>query len=177
MLRYLIAGRIERAVLRHGRGPLTPVLAGALAFLCTATMSVPVTAVIVPAVLVARRRWKAIVLLAALGSALGATLLVAIFQYWGWDQIYAMLPEMRESPSWLRVTGWVARWGVPALFVVAALPLPQTPALIFLALGQQPEGQILLAILGGKLIKYGAVAVAVRAFPERFDHAVRAADL
>ncbi len=168
MLRYLIAERIERTLLRHGRGAATPLLAGVLAFVCTATMSVPVTAVIVPAVLVARRRWKAIVLLAALGSALGATLLVGIFQHWGWDQVYTAFPEMRESRSWLRVTGWVARWGVPALFVVAALPLPQTPALIFLAVGQEPEVQVLLAILAGKLIKYTVVAAAVLAFPERF---------
>jgi len=169
MLRYLVAGRIERALARHGQSAYVPILAGALAFLCTATMSVPVTAVVVPAVLLARRRWKAIVLCAALGSALGATLLVSVFQHWAWDEIYAVFPEMRESRSWLRVTGWVARWGVPALFFVAALPLPQTPALIFLAVGQQPEEQVLLAMLAGKLMKYGAVAAAVLAFPERFS--------
>ena len=168
MLRYLISGRIDRALARRGESPYVPALACALAFLCTATMSVPVTAVIVPAVLIARRRAKAIVLCASLGSALGATLLVALFQHWGWDEVYSAFPEMRESRSWLRVTGWVARWGVTALFVVAALPLPQTPALIFLAVTQHPETQVLLAILGGKLIKYAAVAAAVLAFPERF---------
>lgn len=168
MLRYLIAPRIERAVARYGRSRVAPALTAALAFLFTVSMSVPVTAIVVPAVVLAQPRRKAVVAFAALGSALGATLLVAIFHHWGWDQVYAAFPEMRDSASWLRVTKWVARWGVPALFVVAALPLPQTPGLVFLALARHGEGEVFVAILAGKLIKYGVVAAAVAAFPDRF---------
>jgi membrane protein YqaA with SNARE-associated domain len=168
MLRFLLASRVERAIVRAARGPFVPPLAGVLAFALTATMTVPVTAVIVPAVLVARHRAKWIVLLAALGSALGATLLFAVFHHWGWDQVYAVFPEMQQSKAWLGVIDWVDRWGVPALFAVAALPLPQTPALIVLALGPHATATVLIAILAGKLVKYGVVAAAVAAFPERF---------
>lgn len=168
MLRYLLESPIQRLLLRAKRDAYVPALAGATAFVLTATMSAPVTAVIVPAVLIARSRWKGIVLQAAFGSAIGATLLVILFHAWGWSQIHAAFPAMLESPSWLRVIGWVGRWGVIGLFAVAALPLPQTPALVFFALGRHAEVEVLLAILAGKMIKYGVVAGAVLVFPERF---------
>lgn len=168
MLRFLLEGPIERALDRANRGPFVPALTGSIAFLLTVTMTVPVTAVLIPAVLVARRVWKSIVMLAAFGSAAGATILVLVFHSWGWNQIHAAFPTMLESQSWLRVIAWVGEWGAFGLFAVAALPLPQTPALLFFALAERAGTEVMLAVLAGKLVKYGVVAAAVRFFPERF---------
>lgn len=176
MLRYLFQNPVLRVLRRAEKGPFVPVLAGIAAMLLTATMTLPVTTVLLPAVLIARSRWKSVVLQAAFGSAIGATFLVSAFHNWGWDQVHAAFPAMLESPTWSNVIEWVRRWGVLALFAVAALPLPQTPALIFFALSPHSMAQVLIAILAGKLLKYGVLAFATVRFPERFRGVLNHAD-
>jgi len=63
------------------------------------------------------------------------------------------------------VLAWVGEYGVIALFFVAALPLPQTPALLFCALTRQPLLEVLAAVLLGKLLKYGLTAWLSLHFP------------
>lgn len=168
MFRYLYENFIQRALRRAARSRFVPALTGLLALVQTATLSLPVTAVVVPAVLIARPQWKSIVLQAAFGSALGATLLVMVFHDWGWQAINAAFPTLLGSPAGQHVVAWVGKWGLLGLFAIAALPVPQAPALVFFALGQPVALQILVALLAGKLIKYGVVAGATVLFPEKF---------
>ena len=144
---------------------LMPSLCGLLAFGLTASMSVPVTAMLVPAVLLAPRHWRSIALQSAFGSAIGATLLVELFHDLGWAQVYQLFPSMLDSDTWQQVLAWVGEYGVIALFFVAALPLPQTPALLFCALTRQPLLEVLAAVLLGKLLKYGLTAWLSLHFP------------
>jgi membrane protein YqaA with SNARE-associated domain len=144
-------------------------VAGLLALGLTLSMTVPVTSALVPAVLLGPRRWRGIVILSSAGSAIGATVLVIAFHHLGWQQIYAAFPEFAHSARWQHVAHWTAAYGVFALFAVAALPLPQTPALILCAISRLPEVEVMLAILAGKLIKYGVVGGFAVVFPERFQ--------
>lgn len=139
-----------------------------LSLVGTLTAAYPVTAVVVPATLLAPRRWWAISAASALGSATGATLLVAIFHYYGWTLVYEWFPALATDPDWARVIAWAADYGVAALFVIAATPLPQTPALIFFGVSHAHYPGIFAAMLAGKLIKYGAFAWFAGRFPERF---------
>ena len=123
---------------------------------------------LVPAVLLAPKHWRSIALQAAFGSALGATLLVLLFHHLGWVQLHAQFPAMLESTGWQRVIAWTVEYGVIALFAIAALPLPQTPALIFFAITEPPVAQIFLAVFLGKLIKYFLLAMLAALFPARF---------
>jgi membrane protein YqaA with SNARE-associated domain len=66
------------------------------------------------------------------------------------------------------VIAWTVEYGVIALFAIAALPLPQTPALIFFAITEPPVAQIFLAVLLGKMIKYFLLAMLAALFPARF---------
>jgi membrane protein YqaA with SNARE-associated domain len=174
MVHYLMQSRVLRALRRVADTPLLPAVAGVLAFGLTLSMTVPVTSALVPAVLLAPRRWRGIVILSSLGSAIGATVLVIAFHHLGWAQIYAAFPEFARSARWQEVARWTAGYGVLALFAVAALPLPQTPALALCAISRLPEAEVMIAILVGKLIKYAVVAGFAVVFPERFQ-AMRAA--
>lgn len=156
--------RLQRAA---GR-PWLPALVGVLACALTATMTVPVTSALIPAVLLSPRRWRAIALQAACGSALGATFLVWLFHDLGWEQLRLLHPGLLEAPGWQRVVDWMGEYGIVALFAVAALPLPQTPALVFCAIAALPAAHVFLAILGGKILKYGVVAALAAQFPARF---------
>lgn len=168
MPRQFLHRHTERLLRGVAHSPLLPLLTGALAFVQTLTFSVPVTVMLVPAVLLGRARWKPIVLLTSLGSAAGATLVVMLFHEWGWQKILAVFPAIVESPAWPQVHGWVSEWGVAGLLAVSALPVPQAPALLFFALGDPDAGAILLAMFAGKLIKYGVIARITIVSPERF---------
>jgi membrane protein YqaA with SNARE-associated domain len=148
-------------------------LCGFLAFAGTVSVSYPVTAVVMPAALVSPRRWQSIALSSALGSALGATVLVLVFFHVGWARIYQHYPEFASHPTWQEVLGWVSDYGIAALFVIATLPLPQTPALVFFGIVRPEPFAVFLAILGAKAIKYGIFAWIVSRFPGRFAGGLR----
>ena len=62
----------------------------------------------------------------------------------------------------------MAAHGPLALFLIAASPLPQTPALIFFAIAHHDYPAVFVAMLAGKIIKYGLFAWLASHFPERF---------
>jgi len=140
----------------------------ALAFLGTLSSSIPVTSIVIPAVLLVPLRWKGIAAVAALGSALGATLLVMVFHHIGWAQLYQQFPELNAHPSWKAVMDWSAHHGTWALLLIAALPLPQTPALVFFAIARPDYGLVFMAMLAGKALKYSLFAWVAARFPQHF---------
>lgn len=167
MMRQRFEAFIKRLLVHAAQGHRLALTCGLLAFAGTATAAYPITAMVIPATLLAPRRWRAVASASALGSGLAATLLVAIFHHLGWAWIHAHFPEVAASPIWQRVMEWASGYGEVALFLVAVSPLPQTPALIVLGAGHHNYAGVLAAMLLGKLIKYGAVAWGASHFPER----------
>jgi membrane protein YqaA with SNARE-associated domain len=174
MLHDLLRSRLLRTLQRAADTPRMPWVAGLLACALTVSMTLPVTWAMVPAVLLAPRQWRGIVICSAAGSALGATVLVSAFHHLGWAQVYALFPDIARSARWQEVMQWARDYGVLALSGIAALPLPQTPALVFAAITRQPELEIALAVLVGKLIKYGVIGAAVVRFPHWFHQVATA---
>jgi membrane protein YqaA with SNARE-associated domain len=93
---------------------------------------------------------------------------VLLFHQLGWQQLHALYPALLDSPGWRRVAAWTGEYGVVALFVVAALPVPQTPALIFCAIASVPGPDIFFAMLFGKAIKYSVLGALAARFPAKF---------
>ena len=145
-----------------------------LSFVGTLTAAWPVTAVVVPATLMAAGRWRAITGVAALGSAIGATALMVVFHHLGWTQLYERFPELATDPSWAQVVDWGTRYGTAALFLIAASPLPQTPALMFFGAMRPDYAGVFVAMLAGKLLKYGVFAWVSSHFPERVGRSLGA---
>lgn len=110
--------------------------------------------------------------MSALGSAVGATVLVMAFHQLGWTQLYERFPELATHDNWRRIIEWVASFGALALFLIAASPLPQTPALIFFGIARQDYQSVFLAMLAGKILKYGLFAWLAARFPERFSSGI-----
>jgi hypothetical protein len=106
----------------------------AIAFVTTITFSFPFIAVLIPAVLLAPRRWRTLGLLCGLASGCGAAVLVEIFQYLGWEFIVARYPELVSMEIWQQASEWLQSWGLLAVLLIAGSPMPQTPALLFCAL-------------------------------------------
>lgn len=129
-----------------------------LAMAGTMSAAYPVTAIVVPAVLLAPARWHRIAAATALGSALGATLLVFVMHNLGWSWIYERFPQLARDPRWMDVMNWAARYDALALFLIAASPLPQTPALIFFSIAGHDHLVVFVAMFCGKALKYGTFA-------------------
>ena len=163
-----IEGLLQRLLRRVAEGHTFLLTCGGLALLGTVAALYPVTAVVVPAVLLVPQRWKGVSVANALGSALGASLLVIVAHHMGWSYLYEHYPQLATHADWLRVISWVEHYGLAALFVVSLSPLPQTPALLVLGVSRQEYLGVFFAILAGKLIKYGAFAYVAKRFPERF---------
>jgi membrane protein YqaA with SNARE-associated domain len=140
---------------------------GAVALAATLSMSVPFATLLVAAVLMARHRWGAIAVGASLGAALGAAALYLVFHHLGWARLSAAYPDVVLSSAWSDATRWLSAYGVLALFVIAATPLPLTPALMFAGISRLPIVDVVLALWIGKLAKYLVYAWLASRFPER----------
>ena len=168
MLRGALESGLIRTLVRRADTRSFPVVVAAVAFAATLTMSVPFATLLVTAVLMAPRRWVAISLWSSLGAALGAALLYMIFHHLGWANLFAAYPEVVRSAAWRDASRWLDRYGVVALLVIAATPLPLTPALMFAAISRLPVAEVVVALWMGKLVKYVVYGWLASAFPARW---------
>jgi membrane protein YqaA with SNARE-associated domain len=143
------------------------------AVMVTISMIIPFASILIGAVLLRHERWKEIVAVSSLGSATGGLILYWVFYYLGWGQIVAAYPDLIQSKAWSDATGWISAYGTWALLGVAAMPLPQTPALIFTAMLPLPASEVFLALLAGKLLKYGIYGWLAANFPSLLQHHAR----
>lgn len=167
MLRGALESGLMRTLLRRADSRAFPVVVGAVAIAATLSMSVPFATLLVAAVLMARRRWGAIAVWASLGAALGAALLYLAFHHLGWARLFAAYPDVVRSSAWADATRWLSVYGVTALLVIAATPLPLTPALMFAGISRLPIAEVVLALWIGKLAKYLVYAWLASRFPDR----------
>lgn len=156
-----------RTLLRRADSRAFPVVIGAVALAATLSMSVPFATLLVAAVLMAPRRWGAIAVGASLGAALGAAVLYLVFHHLGWARLFAAYPDVVRSSAWGDATRWLSAYGVTALLVIAATPLPLTPALMFAGISSLPIAEVVFALWIGKLAKYLVYAWMASRFPER----------
>jgi membrane protein YqaA with SNARE-associated domain len=167
VLRGALESGLMHALLRRADSPAFPVVVGAAALAATLSMSVPFATMLVAAVLMARRRWSGIAVGASLGAALGAAVLYLVFHHLGWARLFAAYPDVVRSSAWSDATRWLSAYGVVALLVIAATPLPLTPALMFAGISRLPIVEVVLALWIGKLAKYLVYAWLASRFPER----------
>ncbi len=167
MLKNALESRLIRALLRRADSRAFPVVVGGVALAATLSMSVPFATLLVAAVLMARRRWKAIALWASLGAALGAAVLYLVFHHLGWVRFFEVYPDIVRSAAWRDASRWLSLYGAIALLAIAASPLPLTPALMFAAISRLPIVEVVLALWIGKLAKYLVYAGLASRFPDR----------
>jgi len=145
---------LRRLLLRSVSHRYYSLVVTAIAFWSTLTFSFPFVIVLVPAVLLSPRRWRALGLLCGIASGLGAAALVEIFRYLGSAFVVARYPELMRADAWQTASEWLQQWGLLAMLIIAGSPIPQTPALLFCALANVSTLGILIAVAIGKTVKY-----------------------
>ena len=142
-----------------------PLVVAAIAFVSTATFSFPFAVALIPAVLLAPRRWLSIGLLTGVASGLGGAVLVEFFHYLGYELVLEHYPQVLQNTHWQEMTDWSKNYGLLALAVVAGSPIPQTPAVFLYSLGDPSTLGAMLAIGLGKTVKYVFLAWLTACFP------------
>ena len=145
--------------LRHSM--FLPFAVGLLAAVSSATGLYPFGPVLAAAVLAAPRRWWSLYVASCAGAVGGVLLLAGLVRTYGLPWAEALFPGVEQSAEWQRYVYWSARYGWLALAAFAASPLPQMPILVLSALSRIGLGPIALAVLVGKLVKYGVYGAAV----------------
>jgi membrane protein YqaA with SNARE-associated domain len=145
-----------------------PLVVALLAFASTATFAFPFVIVLIPAVLIAPRRWLVLGVLTGAASGVGAAVLVELFHYFGQELVIARYPQLAASESWQFASEWLENYGLLALMVIAGSPLPQTPAIFFYSLANPSTPGVLIAVGIGKTVKYLFLAWLTSHYPRRF---------
>lgn len=131
-----------------------PLLVGGLAVISAATSLYPFGPVIVAATVFAPNRWRGVIVGASLGAVIGASAFALFVQGVGGGLIDSQFPALRETAIWEHSAYWIKQHGSLALAAIAALPVPQMPAMILAALSEMGLFSIALALLVGKTLKY-----------------------
>lgn len=165
--RYLPAW-LRRVLVTSATHRYYPWVVAFFAFWVTATFSFPFAALLVPAALLAPRRWLSLGMLCGIASGGGAALLVEVFHYLGWEVIAAHYPDLVRMDSWQWASDWLTRYGLVAVALIAASPFPQTPALLVYAMVEPSIPGVLVAVGIGKSIKYTTLTWLIARYPGRF---------
>ena len=131
MLRLSLQSGLLRALTRRADSRAFPLVVAGAALAAELSMSVPFASLLMAAVLLAPRRWVSIATLASLGAAVGALVLYLVFHHLGWNRLFAAYPDVVRSTAWRDATHWLEHYGVASLSVIAALPVPLTPCLLY----------------------------------------------
>lgn len=145
----------SRLLFRIRYGAAYPLLVALLAVLSAGTSLYPFGPVIVAATVFAPQRWLGVIGGATLGAVCGATGLTFVFRQLGIGLLDTYFPEVRQSAMWNHSEYWIEQHGELAIAAIAALPVPQMPALILAGLSEMSLATLALALLVGKLVKYG----------------------
>lgn len=167
MLRNHLESGLLQALERRADSRAFPLVVAGVALLTTVSMSIPFASLLMAAVLLARRRWRSIAMWSSAGAAIGALALYLVFHHLGWNRVFDAYPELVRSVAWSDATRWLTRYGAESLLVIAALPIPLTPALIFAAISRLPVVDVIASLWLGKCIKYMVYAWLTARFPER----------
>lgn len=143
---------------RYVSKPWYPLLVGFLAFIDTFIFIIPTDGLLISSVMSAPKRAVSLTIFTTAGSVLGSVLFAILV-----DQGVRFADV--SGPAW--VQGFFNSWGAWALFVIAFLPIAHHPVLILACLAHTPIGQIGLAMLGGRAIKYSAFAWISTHAPEK----------
>ncbi|MBK7901422.1 MAG: hypothetical protein KA603_04270 [Azonexus sp.] len=156
------ASRLGKMLYRARHSRAYPLAVALLAAVSAATGLYPYGPVIIAAVVFAPERWRSSYLAACVGAALGGMVTALLVETLGLGLVDSVFPGARAHEFWERSAYWIEQHGPLALAAIAALPLPQMPALLVSALGDLNPLAIGAALFAGKLVKYGAYILATR---------------
>ncbi|MBY0553827.1 hypothetical protein K2P97_04805 [bacterium] len=131
-------------------GPLISVLAAADNFI----VIVPTDGILISSSIFNPKKWFYYAFIVSVGSTLGAMGLAYVVGSHGLPWILETYPAIDQSRTWEITNQFFEKYGLLVVFVVAATPFIQQPAIILASLAHTPYMKLAIVIFVGRLLKY-----------------------
>ncbi|MDO9181912.1 MAG: hypothetical protein Q7U04_05870 [Bacteriovorax sp.] len=131
-----------------------PPLIGFLATLDNFVVIIPNEGILISSSMVIPKRWFIFAFSVAVGSTLGALLLVILVQHLGLPWIINFYPGINETHIWALTLKFFEQYGLVLIFAVGLTPLSQQPAIILATLANTSFGKLVTVIFFSRLIKF-----------------------
>ena len=125
-----------------------------LAMLDVFLIFIPADGIMISSSMILPKRWLSFALHVAIGSSLGALLLIIFVKHFGAEQIAHFFPNVNQSDLWKWTLHFFDQYGIIVLFVVGLLPFSQQPVLILSALSDHSLLIMSASILMSRIIKF-----------------------
>lgn len=131
-----------------------PPFIGLLAALDNLILIIPNDGLLISSSMLVPKRWFALALSVAIGSALGALLLGFLVDAYGHEWILQLSPGMHETNTWRWMESFFDQYGLYLVFLVAVTPFFQQPAVILASLSGAPLLELAAVVFTGRFIKF-----------------------
>lgn len=103
------------------------------------------------------KRWINLALATTIGNVIGAAILAGILIHDA-DWITQQWPSFFESDAWLKADKFLEAYGLWALWLVAATPLPVLPVIVGLSMAELSFQTLVLVFASSRLVKFGTLS-------------------
>lgn len=148
------ANRVRRYANRFWFPPLLLVLA----ILDVLLIIIPIDGILISSSMLIKRRWMPFALSVAIGSTIGALLLVNLVDSYGLHKMLEFYPGFDQGYMWKWTLNFFNQFGLLIVFLMGITPLSQQPILAIAALSDISFFPLALAILISRIIKFCIIA-------------------
>lgn len=143
-----------------------PPLIAALAALDNLIVVIPTDGILISSSMLTPKRWPLLAFAISFGSTVGALLLAGLVEFHGLPWILEIYPGVDQTWTWSVTNEFFDRYGLLLVFVVAATPLMQQPAVILASLAGTPLFELGVVVFVGRFLKYLLMAYAGARAPQ-----------
>ncbi len=127
---------------------------GFLSFMDNFVIVIPNDGILISSSMLKPKKWLFFALCISIGSTLGAIVLAMLVQFHGLPWILNNFPTIDQSAGWAMTESFFERYGLIVVFLVAATPLIQQPAIILASLAHTPILTLFAVVFSGRLLKF-----------------------
>lgn len=131
-----------------------PPFIGILAALDNFVIIIPNDGILISSCMLTPRRWFYLATCISVGSTIGALGLAALVEYQGLPWLLEMFPNADQTSTWQMTDSFFQKYGLIVVFIVAASPLMQQPAVVLASLAGTPLPILVSVIFVGRYIKF-----------------------
>ncbi len=150
--------------------PWYPVLLAAAGFIDVWVIVLPTDGLVIASILSNPRKWRILATAFTIGSTLGGMSVALLASHFGLGLIESAFPGFIGTSFWLTTESWLASLGLWAVFLIAASPLSQQPAIALASMAGHSVLSIFLALLIGRALKYYSLGYLCKWAPNRVRH-------
>lgn len=161
---------LYRFLQSHSDRPWYPLVIAFLAGLDNLIVVIPTDGILVSSCLLRPKNWLHFAVAVSLGSTLGSLVLVSLVEVQGLGLVESYYPSLLESQAWLITDSLFDKYGLLAVFLVAATPFMQHPVLILAGLANTNLWAVGAVVLTGRSLKYLIFSYTAAKAPQYLNH-------